>query len=60
MESALSAIASFPQWDFLASVDIKDAHLHVLIFPAHQFLLHAVGPLHYQFVALAFGLSSTP
>lgn len=45
--------------DFPASVDIKDAYLHVPIFPLFQsFLGFALGLLHYQFVALNVGFSS--
>lgn len=38
-------------------VNIKDTYLHVPIFLVHQqFPRIAVGPLHYQFMALPFNL----
>lgn len=44
---------------FLTSLDIQDAYLNVPIFSPHQcYLYFAVGNLHYQFVALSFGLST--
>ena len=47
--------------DFLASLDLRDAYLHV---PVHQssqrFLRFCVEGEHFQFQALPFGLSSSP
>ncbi|KAM4037388.1 ELMO domain-containing protein 3 isoform 1-T2 [Anomaloglossus baeobatrachus] len=61
MESLRSVIASMSQGDFLASIDIKDAYLHVPIAPEHQrFLRFAIGDEHLQFVALPFGLATAP
>ncbi|XP_069820999.1 uncharacterized protein [Dendropsophus ebraccatus] len=61
MESLRSVIASLEPGEFLSSVDIQDAYLHVPIYPPHQrFLRFAVGEEHYQFVALPFGLASAP
>ncbi|KAM4038352.1 uncharacterized protein ACNLHF_016660 [Anomaloglossus baeobatrachus] len=49
------------QGDFLASIDIRDAYLHIPIFPAHQrFLRFVVQEQHFQFTALPFGLSTAP
>ncbi|XP_073452082.1 uncharacterized protein [Aquarana catesbeiana] len=45
----------------LASIDIKDAYLHVPIFgPYQRFLRFAVEGSHFQFVALPFGLATAP
>lgn len=61
MESVRSVVAALHQGDFLASLDIKDAYLHVPICVRHQrFMRLAVGDAHYQFVALPFGLASAP
>ncbi|KAM4021487.1 uncharacterized protein ACNLHF_026861 [Anomaloglossus baeobatrachus] len=61
MESLRSVIASMSQGDFLASIDIKDAYLHVPIAPEHQrFLRFAIGDEHLQFAALPFGLATAP
>lgn len=46
-------ITSLYQGDLPASVDIKDAYVHVPIFPAHQHNLRlVVSTQHYQFVAI--------
>ncbi|XP_044151545.1 nuclear pore complex protein Nup155 [Bufo gargarizans] len=61
MESLRSVIASLELGEFLSSIDIQDAYLHVPIALSHQrFLRFAVGSLHFQFVALPFGLASAP
>ncbi|XP_073409036.1 uncharacterized protein [Dendrobates tinctorius] len=61
MESLRSIIASMDQGEYLASIDIQDAYLHIPIAPAHQrFLRFAVNQNHYQFVALPFGLATAP
>ncbi|CAJ0919880.1 unnamed protein product [Ranitomeya imitator] len=61
MESRRSVIASLEKREFLASIDIQDAYLHIPIFPLHQrFLRFAVNNLHFQFTALPFGLASAP
>ncbi|CAJ0935182.1 unnamed protein product [Ranitomeya imitator] len=61
MESLRSVIASMEKGEFLASIDIQDAYLHFPIFPSHQrFLRFAVQEQHFQFVALPFGLATTP
>lgn len=47
--------------NFLTSIDIIDAYLHVPICIWHQRFLHfAVQDVHYQFVALSFSLASSP
>lgn len=56
VESVKFVITSYHQRD-LAVADIKDAYLHVPIFPEHQWFLHfALGLLHYQFVTLPCSL----
>lgn len=42
MKSIWSVSAYLLPRDFLASVDIKDAYLHVTIFPCNKFFLHFV------------------
>ncbi|CAJ0964903.1 unnamed protein product [Ranitomeya imitator] len=59
MESLRSVIVSMEKGEFLASIDIQDAYLHIPIFPSHQRLLRfAVQEQHFQFVALPFGLTT--
>ncbi|CAJ0968537.1 unnamed protein product [Ranitomeya imitator] len=61
MESLRSVISSMEKGEFLASIDIKDAYLHIPIFPPHQrFLRFAVLEDHFQFTALPFGLATAP
>ncbi|CAJ0929268.1 unnamed protein product [Ranitomeya imitator] len=61
MESLWSVIAAMENGEFLASLDIHDAGVHIPIFPLHQkFLRFAVGSLHFQFTALLFGLATAP
>ncbi|CAJ0930062.1 unnamed protein product, partial [Ranitomeya imitator] len=61
MESLRSVIASMEAQEFLCSIDIQDAYLHVPIFPEHhRFLRFAVQQDHFQFVALPFGLATAP
>lgn len=61
MESSSPVIISLQPEDILASVDNKNAYLHVPIFLAHQFCLHfTAGMQHYQFIALPFGLPNVP
>ncbi|CAJ0955082.1 unnamed protein product [Ranitomeya imitator] len=53
--------ASLEKGEFLASIDIKDAYLHILIFPSHQqFLRFTFWDEQFQFVALSFGLATAP
>ncbi|CAJ0962706.1 unnamed protein product [Ranitomeya imitator] len=61
MESLRSVISSMERGEFLASIDIKDAYLHIPIFPPHQrFFRFAVLEDHFQFTALPFGLATAP
>lgn len=52
MESIRSVVSTLQGGEFLASIDIKDAYLHVPIFPAHQRFL--------RFAALSFSLATAP
>eukprot|EP00079_Xenopus_tropicalis_P032144 XP_017945915.1 PREDICTED: uncharacterized protein LOC101734340 [Xenopus tropicalis] len=61
MESVRSVIRAMEPGEFLTSLDMKDAYLHVPIFPPHQaYLRFAFQGQHFQFTALPFGLSSAP
>ncbi|XP_063784392.1 uncharacterized protein LOC134933255 [Pseudophryne corroboree] len=61
MESLRAVIASLEGGDLMVSLDIKDAYLHVPIYPPHQaYLRFAVQDCHYQFQTLPFGLSTAP
>lgn len=47
--------------DWLASIDLKDAYLHVPIHPDHhKYLRFIFQGRHYEWVALPFGISSAP
>ncbi|CAJ0935471.1 unnamed protein product [Ranitomeya imitator] len=59
MEYLCSVLASMEHQEFLCSINIQDAYLHVLIFPAHlSFLRFAAQKSHFQFVALPLGLAT--
>lgn len=61
MQSLSSILESVRPSDFLSSIDLMEAYLHVPILPAHrQFLRFAFRGFHYQYRALPFGLSSAP
>ncbi|XP_063790602.1 uncharacterized protein LOC134945328 [Pseudophryne corroboree] len=61
MESLREVITSLEGGDFMVSLDIKDAYLHVPIYPPHQaYLRFVVHDCHYQFQTLPFGLSTAP
>lgn len=61
MESLKSITEALQPGEFLASLDLKQAYLHIPILPAHRcYLRFCVGNRHYQYRALPFGLSSTP
>ncbi|XP_041446855.1 uncharacterized protein LOC121403130 [Xenopus laevis] len=61
MESINTIIAAVQAGDWLLSIDLKDAYLHLPIADQHQrFLRFAVGHRHFQFRALPFGLSTSP
>ncbi|XP_068111872.1 uncharacterized protein [Hyperolius riggenbachi] len=65
MDNIKSVIHLLQRNDFLASIDLKDAYLHLPIHPSsQQYLRFAVlmeeEVRHFQFIALPFGLSSAP
>ncbi|XP_061480325.1 uncharacterized protein LOC133383498 isoform X1 [Rhineura floridana] len=61
MESLHSITESLHEGDFLASIDLKEAYLHVPICIAHRkFLRFTFGHQHFQYRAMPFGLSSAP
>ncbi|XP_063819157.1 uncharacterized protein LOC135057192 [Pseudophryne corroboree] len=61
MESLRAVISGLEEGEFLVSLDIKDAYLHIPIWPPHQaYLRFALQNCHYQFQALPFGLSTAP
>ncbi|CAJ0951108.1 unnamed protein product [Ranitomeya imitator] len=61
MKSLRSVIASMEPGEYLCSVNIQDAYLHIPVCVQHQrFLRFAIQEQHYQFTALPFGLASAP
>lgn len=61
MQSLQAIFESVRESDFLTSVDLTEAYLHVPIHPAHRkFLCFCHAGNHYQYCALPFGLSSAP
>jgi hypothetical protein len=61
METAASIFNYLRQGDWLVSIDLTDAYLHVPIRPSHRpFLRFAFNGEVYQFRVLPFGLSSAP
>ena len=61
METLCSIAEALQQGEFLTSLDLTEAYLHIPIFPTHRrFLCFCVGTHHYQFKALPFGLSTAP
>ncbi|XP_029441229.1 uncharacterized protein LOC115080906 [Rhinatrema bivittatum] len=61
METLRSVIASVRQGEFLATLDLTEAYLHVGIRADHQrYLRFAVLGQHFQFQALPFGLATAP
>ena len=62
MDSVNTVIRAVKQGDWAMSLDLKDAYLHVPIFPGHKkYLRFALGPHeHFQFRCLCFGLSTAP
>ena len=61
METIQSVLLSVRQGDWMASIDLKEAYLQVLVHPASRHFLRFVfrGQV-YQFKALCFGLSTAP
>lgn len=49
------------QGDWMCSIDLQDAYFHIPVSPHHRrFLRFLVGPSHFQFRVLPFGLRSAP
>jgi len=61
MESALTIMSSLKQGDWVVSIDIKDAYLHVPIHPEFRKYLHLafLGKV-YRFRVLPFGVATAP
>ena len=61
METIQSVLLSVRQKDWMASIDLKEAYLQVLVHPASRhFLCFVFRDKVYQFKALCFGLSTAP
>jgi hypothetical protein len=61
METAKSVLAYLRRGNWLASVDLTDAYLHVPILPSHRpYLRFGFQGRTYQFKVLPFGLTSAP
>jgi hypothetical protein len=61
METQDSIIKALRKGQWLATLDLKDAYLHVPILPAHRpYLRFAFEGRHYQFKVLPFGISTAP
>jgi hypothetical protein len=61
MESELDVIRSISQGEWIASIDLKDAYLHIPIHPQHyQWLRFSIQGISYQWKVLPFGLSTAP
>jgi ribonuclease HI len=61
METLRSVIRAVKPGDWLASIDLTDAYLHIPIIPSHRkYLRFAVGGQHFQYRVLPFGLTSAP
>lgn len=61
MHSLRSILASVRKGDFLQSVDLREAYLHVPVHPSHRrFLRFKYAGGHFQYCAMPFGLSSAP
>lgn len=61
METLRSILDSLRHLDFLVSLDLREAYLHIPIHPSHRrFLRFCYHNNHFQYRALPFGLSSAP
>lgn len=61
MHSLHSILSGIRLGDFLSSIDLREAYLHVPIRLSHRrFLRLCYGQAHYQYRAMPFGLSSAP
>ena len=61
METQKTIICALEQNDWALSMDLKDAYLHVAMFPPHRkYLRFCIMGIHYQFRAMPFGLAVAP
>lgn len=61
MESLRSITEAFQLREFLTSLDLTEAYLHIPMHPSHHRFLHfCISKQHLQFKALPFGLSTAP
>ena len=61
METLRSIIQALEQGDWAVSLDLKDAYLHIPMYPSdRQFLRFCIQGKHYQFKAMPFGLATAP
>lgn len=61
METWKTIVGTLREGDFLASLDLSEAYLHVPIRPRHRrFLRFCYGSAHFQYCALPFGLRLAP
>lgn len=61
MHSLQTILECIQEGDFLSSIDLTEAYLHVPNFPAHRkFLWFYYSGCHYKYRALPFHLSSAP
>lgn len=61
MEYLRSIIQALHIGDWVASIDLKDAFLHVPIFPGdRKYLRFCIDDIHYQFRSMPFGLATAP
>ena len=61
METLRSIIQALEQGDWAVSLDLKDAYLHIPMYPPdRQFLRFCIQGKHYQFKAMPFGLATAP
>ena len=61
METLKTIICALEQNDWALSMDLKDAYLHVAVFPPHRkYLRFCIMGNHYQVRAMPFGLAVAP
>ena len=61
METIQSVLLSVRQWDWMASINLREAYLQVPVHPeSRRFLRFVAHGRTYQFTALCFGLSTAP
>ena len=61
METVDSIVKFLKKGQWLASLDLQDAYMHVPVLPAHRaYLRFAFQNVHYQFKVLPFGLMTAP